>query len=84
MQFYYEGRRQLQPPVRLRTDLVARIRPCSDPAPPRHRCCTDQRRPDGRVDRCSELVRAGPTRTPTPFITWVTALKDEPSGRMRH
>ena len=31
MQFYYEGRRQLQPPVRLRTDLDARIRPCPDP-----------------------------------------------------
>ena len=45
-----DGRRQLQALVRLRIDLVARIHPCPDPAPPRHRSWeapSEFRRPGG-------------------------------------
>ena len=84
MQFYYEGRRQLQPPVRLRTDLVARIRPCSDPAPPRHRpweAPSELRRPGGPMLGTPHERRAG---APRPIRTWITVLKDELAGQMCH
>ena len=77
MQFYYEGRRQLQPPVRLRTDLVARIHPCSDPAPPRHRAWeapSEPRRPDGPALGAPFEKGAG---APRAHRTWVTDCDGE-------
>jgi hypothetical protein len=85
MQFYYEGRRQLQPPVRLRTTSHSSGPTLAEWVPTRATVSLIMTLSMlGRMDRCSELATAGPTRRPTPFITWVTALNDEPTGRMRH
>jgi len=74
MQFYYEGRRQLEPLVRLRTEIVASIHPCPDARLPRHRRLNRRGSPDGRMERRSELISAtAPARHET-FTTWLVRL----------
>ena len=77
MQFYYEGRRQLQPPVGLRTDLVARIHPCPDPTAPRHRLWeapSEFGRRDGPALGGILEKGAGASRT---YRSWVTDCDGE-------